>query len=342
NSTYNNLVSAEPLYPIYSTLSMLKVYENALKAYWSLQLITNQASLGSVISDLNSTLVSTINEAYSEECSIESSLIQALIINAWLHYNGVQSSGDSSEKISGAATVARLVETVKMFRSLIGNSRVTIECAPRTYTNVYSHALGIYTYASRLLEEAGTNADALKIAAEYVNVLNYAYENNSTAIIGASIYVIGYSISAVHSAFNSFNSVLNNKQSLMSLYPVVEGGVIHAIYLELLREAEMLGDIDTSITAYSFIVALLQVYSSTCRQNGSYNKAGPDGCNHNTQGIGQAENSTSKNSSVETPQASASNLQGEVAMALTAFVVLIAMILAVVGYQRLYRCALHL
>lgn len=249
-------------YPTYATQLLLSTYKNIVEYYWALQVLTRSITVDQVLDNVNNTISKAVSELYSENYTLENGLIQAFLYGAWLYYSNAVNTTDTSSQLEYASEALKLIELAKLHQELSTWSYTPLGYSAEKLTEMYSHALGVYTYTSRLLEELNVEVNALNQASSYVEVLGYAYESKSPIVYGAGTLVIGYSALAIHTAFGTANTVLGKWVNLLSLY--ADGNItpLMAYYLRLVEESIVIGDSDTGISAVTLAIALLQTRST--------------------------------------------------------------------------------
>ena len=269
NSTLTRLSSIREKAPAYSTYALLDLYKNTVEYYWSIQVSSGIVSVNDILSSVNTSITEALNKLYSETCTLENGFMQALLYSAWLQYMNAVETSDTSTKLEYSANALKLVELTSLLKQVSLAARgVEAACEQGEFTELYSHALGVYTYVSRLIEEAGGNLGLLDASTQYVNVLNYGYENKSPLVYGAVALVTGYSSYAIHSVFSSIGVVLSSRSNLLGLYAGELNSPLIAFYHELAEEALLLNDTDTASTALMLVIALLQVQRSVSQYTG--------------------------------------------------------------------------
>lgn len=262
NQTITEFTGIMNEYPVYATHRLLSAYKNALEYYWALRLSTRTTTIEQILDDVNSTITKAVNEIYSENYTLENSLVQAHVYAAWLYYSSATNVTEFSSQLEYSSEALKLVELARLYYELSTRSCTPLSSSLDKLTEIYSHAIGVYTYASRLLEELNVETSALDQAASYVEALNYAYESRSPLVYGMGSLILGYSSLAIHSALGTAGFVPSKWANLVSLYADEETSLAVVYHLRLVAEAVTLGDDDTGISALTMAIALIQVRSA--------------------------------------------------------------------------------
>ncbi|MEM1817067.1 MAG: S16 family serine protease [Desulfurococcaceae archaeon] len=262
NQTIRELTGAVDRHPVYVTYQLLSAYRSALEYYWALRLLTGASTVENMLDEVNNTINKAVGEFYSENYTLESSLVQAYLHAAWLYYSNAMNTTELSSRLEYVSEALKLVELARLHYELSTWNCTPLSSSLDKLTEVYSHTLGVYTYTSRLLRELNAETSVLDQAAGYVEVLNYAYESKSPLVYGMGSLVLGYSSLAIHSALGTASIVPGKWAGLAGLYASREASPLVVYYLQLVVEAVTLGDSNTGILALTTAIALIQVRST--------------------------------------------------------------------------------
>lgn len=264
SKTYTRLIEMIMDKPAYASRALVDLYKQVLSRYWTLKISLGEASvedLARYVNDSISELSVRLDHSSSRNpCSLRMSLVSFLKSLALSNYISLGRVNSTESAIEYASEALVQLELARLYDSL--DSEIYLDCTIDTLTEAYSNTYAVYTYLSRILENAGSKINMYADVGQYLNSINRLYSNGDPGVLAGYVYVFAYSTLSLHVSYRTLNHALRERYELIRIYDMELDDEIAYYYKQLLEDSLSLEDYETAGFSLLVLIGISQISRS--------------------------------------------------------------------------------